>query len=384
MSVVPDFWKGKRIWLSGHTGFMGSWLALWLKEMGAQVYGFSLEAKEGSLFQTLEFESLIDGHLIGDIRHLPSVASSFYVAQPDIVFHLAGLEPSLHTPQQPRSMWETHVMGTLNVLDIAQSIPSIKVIQLITSDACYEHLPPFSPRLEDHPLGGSDSYGGSKAAAEFVARSYIPALQAQEKSLATCRTGNIIGPGDYSSDRFIPSAIQALHRESPIPLRYPQAVRGWQVILDALYGFLKLAEVQWQQPLGFSGAWNFAPPADRLYTATQWAEGLQRHWSKPTTLNIDIQPDAPWYPYASPALDSMKAWGCLGWMPRFDFEEAVRWVTQGYEQSLYASPTEFLQWIRASILSYGVLEYAVPELNLDDHYWQSNPTPLSPGKSAIL
>lgn len=363
-----SFWHGKRVWLSGHTGFQGAWLAVWLKELGAEVYGFALEPEERSLFQSLSLEQYLDGHLIADIRNAQAVRSSFYAAHPDIVFHLAAQNHMNEAIKDPRTTWDTNVLGTLNVLDVVQTLPSVRVVQVITSDHCYENFPPYTPKREDDALGGTDPYGASKAAVELLVRSYQSVVDVNRVSIATCRAGNMIGPGDWSNEHLVPAVIRAIQEEVPVRIRCPQAARPWQAVLDPLAGYLKLAESQWEQPQGFGEAWNFGPSLEDCHTVRHVVDGIFRHWTYSSTPALEVNADAPWDEPPFIQLDALKAWGCLAWTPRFSFEDAVRWTAQGYEQCLNASPEELLKWMRASILSYDRTGQAVQEIVLSEQH----------------
>lgn len=263
---VPDFWRDKRVLLTGHSGFKGAWLALWLHRLGAQVSGISLPAATSpNLFNLARIEAITASDFC-DIRDASALAAVVKNAQPEIVFHLAA-QALVHAGyREPLSTFATNVQGTANLLDALRSLDSVRAVVAITTDKVYQNLEQPYPYRETDALGGHDPYSASKAAAEMIIASYRDSyLSDKGIAVASARAGNVIGGGDWSEDRLIPDAIRAWNASQPLQIRRPQAIRPWQHVLEPLAGYLKLAERLWQQP-AVAGAYNFGPQADEAAT----------------------------------------------------------------------------------------------------------------------
>ena len=261
VNMLPDphFWYGKRVLLTGHTGFKGAWLALWLQRMGAHVTGLALApATQPALFDLAHVAQGMDSQLT-DIRDAAVVATAVRAAQPEVVLHLAAQALVRPGYAAPLDTFATNVMGTAHVLDALRGQPSVRVAVVVTTDKVYRNREWAYPYREDDPLGGHDPYSASKAAAELVAASYRDSfLAAQGVAVATARAGNVIGGGDWAQDRLLPDAVRAWQRGDTLHIRSPHATRPWQHVLEPLAAYLRLAEVLWQQPER-AGAYNFGP-----------------------------------------------------------------------------------------------------------------------------
>lgn len=259
--ILPDtdFWRDKRVLLTGHTGFKGAWLALWLQRMGAHVTGLALApATQPALFDLAHVAQGMDSQL-ADIRNAAAVAACVHAAQPDVVLHLAAQALVRPGYAAPLDTFATNVMGTAHVLDALRGQPSVRVAVVVTTDKVYRNREWAYPYREDDPLGGHDPYSASKAAAELVTASYRDSfLAAQGVAVATARAGNVIGGGDWAQDRLLPDAVRAWQRGDTLHIRSPHATRPWQHVLEPLAAYLRLAEVLWQQP-ECAGAYNFGP-----------------------------------------------------------------------------------------------------------------------------
>ena len=261
--MPPDrsFWRGKRVVLTGHTGFKGAWLALWLRRLGAEVTGIALAAEEPSLYRLVDLETTIAGKTI-DLRDAAAIATAVRAARPQVVFHLAAQALVRASYREPLATFATNTMGTAHLLDALREVPDARVAVVVTTDKVYLNREWAYPYREGDALGGHDPYSASKAAAELVAASYRSAfLQAQGVAVATARAGNVIGGGDWCEDRLIPDAVRAWSTGAVLHVRRPGAVRPWQHVLDPLAGYLRLAEKLWESP-ALANAYNFGPRTD--------------------------------------------------------------------------------------------------------------------------
>lgn len=254
-----DFWRKKKVLITGHTGFKGGWLALWLKRLGAKIAGISLmPVTTPNLFTLARVSDGMDSYF-GDIRDAGTVAAFFRKIQPEVVFHLAAQPLVRAGYRQPVETYATNVMGTVHILDALRNLASVRVAVIITTDKVYRNLEHPYPYRENDPLGGHDPYSAGKAAAELVTDSYREAfLRSQGVAVATARAGNVIGGGDWSEDRLIPDAVRAWLAGETLVIRHPEAVRPWQHVLEPLSGYLRLAEELWNNP-ALAAAYNFGP-----------------------------------------------------------------------------------------------------------------------------
>lgn len=325
--VNPTFWAGKRVFLTGHTGFKGAWLALWLTGMGAQVHGYALPPEyPGSLFERLALDKHISRSTLADIRDSAPLHEALQAANPDILFHLAAqaLVPAGY--RQPVETFAVNVMGTAQVLECARACRTLAAIVVVTSDKCYEnHEWPWGYRETD-PMGGHDPYSASKGAAELVAASYRRSfLAAQGVAVATARAGNVIGGGDSTPSRLIPDALAAFAANTALHLRNPAATRPWQHVLDPLHGYLQLAErlCQPQHGQAWAEGWNFGPQADDALSVETVVGLLAQHWPHPVQWSAD-PPGAHAHEAQQLRLDCSKARQRLGWRPVWNARAALQ------------------------------------------------------------
>ena len=326
----PDaaFWRGRRVLLSGHTGFKGAWLALWLHRLGAEVTGLALEPLPRSLYAAACVEGVLASRLV-DVRDAAAVARVVREARPEVVFHLAAQALVRAGYRDPIATHATNVMGTAHVLDALRDLPEVRVAVVVTTDKVYRDAAWPYPYREDDALGGHDPYSASKAAAELVAASYRDAfLAAQGVALATARAGNVIGGGDWSEDRLIPDAVRAWESGQVLRLRRPQAVRPWQHVLDPLAGYLCLAEALWRQP-GLAGAWNFGPRTDEAASVAEVVVlARQAYGAGEWQADADAGPhETHWL-----ALEVAKARRTLGVAARWPLAEAVGRTMRWYRR----------------------------------------------------
>lgn len=318
----PDFWRGRSVFLTGHTGFIGGWLALWLTRMGARVVGYSLQPPtEPNFFDCVGLKALVSG-TIGDVRNREQLEQAVASARPEILLHLAA-QPLIGVAfQQPYATFTTNVLGTLNALEALRKTPSIKAVIVFTTDKVY--LERGRRHQEEAPLGGQEPYALSKASAEFAVRAYRQSQFSRERpdvGLVTVRAGNIVGGGDWAPRRLVPDAMRAFQAGQTLLLRMPHAVRPWQFVLDAVSGLLLLAEAACRDPRGFSGAWNFGPVERAVATVAEVADALALHWGFGASwrkLEDSCVPET-----SHLEIDSSKAVTALGWRPHWPLEAAV-------------------------------------------------------------
>lgn len=330
--IKRGFYKDKRLFITGHTGFKGSWLALWLTELGARVYGYSLSPPtDPNLFTLINLTERLGGHIISDIRDRKALEDAIHDAQPEIVFHLAAQSLVRKGYSDPVYTYETNIMGTVNLLEAIRHTDSVKACVIVTSDKCYENQEWVWPYRETDALGGIDPYSSSKACAEIITASYRKSFLSPKAAVATVRAGNVIGGGDWAQDRLIPDFIRAVIKREVINVRYPEAIRPWQHVLEPLYGYLLLAEKLYNNGSPYSGAWNFGPDATDTRPVKWILEYLKAHFK-----------GASWYsdPSKQPEetltlkLDSSKAHTFLGWRPLWQIEKALDETAKWYKAYL--------------------------------------------------
>ncbi|HEX8646147.1 MAG TPA: CDP-glucose 4,6-dehydratase [Thermoleophilaceae bacterium] len=318
MGVDPAFWRGRRVLVTGHTGFKGSWLSLWLQELGAEVSGYGLEPPtEPSLFEAARVgEGMASA--IGDVRDRAAVAEAVRVAEPDVLLHLAAQPLVRESFADPVGTYEVNVSGTANVLDAAVCA-GVRAVVVVTSDKCY--APRAEPCREGDPLGGSDPYSSSKACAELVAAAWRESFGRDGgPAIATVRAGNVIGGGDWAADRLVPDAIRAALDGRPLLVRNPEAIRPWQHVLNPLSGYLEVAQRLGEEPEA-AAAWNFGPaPGDEL-PVREVADRLAGLWGEGLEWRAEGDGGPP--ETAVLRLDSAKARERLGWQPRWHLDDAL-------------------------------------------------------------
>lgn len=322
-SACPQasFWKDKRILVTGHTGFKGSWLTLMLSQLGAHVMGASLQpGTEPNLFDLANIQSLCDS-AICDIRELDTLKEMARRADPEIVFHLAAQPLVRASYAEPVQTFTTNVMGTVNVLSALTAAPNFRVGVFITTDKVYENREWLWPYREEDRLGGHDPYSASKAASELAVASFRKSFFEQKGvAIATARAGNVIGGGDWSTDRLLPDAIRAWQAGNVLNLRNPSSIRPWQHVIEPLAGYLVLVEALSAKPT-LAGSWNFGPAPNEAISVGKVIELARDAWGDArVTYDTDLGP----HESSRLALDTSKATEILGLMPRWDVNEAVR------------------------------------------------------------
>jgi CDP-glucose 4,6-dehydratase len=320
--VRPAFWQGKRVLLSGHTGFKGSWLSLWLQSLGAKLRGVALAPPTSpSLFQEAHVAANME-HRIADIRDSAAVQSQLVEFRPEIVIHMAAQSLVRLSYQQPIETYATNVMGTVHVLEAARQTDSVRAIVNITTDKCYENVERTAGYREDEPMGGHDPYSSSKGCSELVSSAWRRSFFRDAGiAIATARAGNVIGGGDWATDRLVPDILRALESAQPVLIRHPDAVRPWQHVLEPLSGYLVLAERLFEQGQTYAEGWNFGP-SEADARPVQWiVERLCKAWGSDARWNL--QPGQHPHEAGYLRLDISKARQRLHWAPRWDLEAAL-------------------------------------------------------------
>ena len=328
--VDPVFWKDKKVFLTGHTGFKGSWLSLWLSSMGAKVTGYALAPNTTpSLFNVLDIDSLIETSHIADIRDLPTLQKAMTQAKPDVVIHMAAQPLVRYSYANPVETYATNVMGTVHVLESTRRIESARATVVVTTDKCYENREREAGYREDEAMGGFDPYSSSKGCAELVTSAYRQSYftnSTQGNQIASARAGNVIGGGDWSEDRLIPDAIRAFEASQPLMIRNPLATRPWQHVLEPLSGYLILAQALYGRGSVFASAWNFGPNDDDNRSVQEVAELMISQWDK--TARWEKEGSEQPHEAHLLKLDCSKARSQLRWIPKWNLEFATQKIVQ--------------------------------------------------------
>ena len=339
--IFSGVYKDKRVLITGDTGFKGSWLAIWLRGMGAHVYGYALPARSKmENFAVCALHSRIQ-HQDGDIRDAETLLGFFQKVQPDIAFHLAAQAIVLESYQNPHYNFETNLMGVINFFEAVRKTPSVKVAVNITSDKCYQNNEWVWGYRENDPMGGHDPYSASKGCSELITQSYIHSFFSSGKScaVASARAGNVIGGGDWAPFRIVPDFFRAVKEDKKLIIRNPDAVRPWQHVLEPLGGYLLLASKLWTDGKAFSGGWNFGPLETNHASVRELIEAIIRKSGKG---GYEV-------PVAEKAmlearllkLDISKATALLNWIPVLNFEETVEFTANGYLNVIHSTEKMF-------------------------------------------
>lgn len=347
-------YKGKKVVVTGHTGFKGSWLAIWLRELGADILGFSLDPPtEVNNFDATNLKSKIS-HVYGDIRNYEEMQRVIMDYRPEFIFHLAAQPLVRDSYDQPRTTFDINIMGTVNVLEVARTCPSVRTVINVTSDKCYKNKASVWGYRENDELGGYDPYSNSKACSELVTSSYIESFYRKRDNfgIASVRAGNVIGGGDWGRDRIIPDCVRFLSDNKTVDIRNPHSVRPWQFVLEALYGYLLLGSRLYEYPADYTGAWNFGPanaccvPVDVLVNKVikYWGSG---EWKKVAAGLDNAKPEMNVL-----KLNCDKAYSYLNWSCVMDLESTVKNTVDWYK-AFYNKSFDMYDYCISQIIEYG-------------------------------
>src|SRR5262245_15948624 len=336
VSPSPAFWANQRVLVTGHTGFKGAWLSLWLQRLGANVTGFALEPETmPNLSVLVSLGTRIDS-VVGDIRDQDALNAVYARVRPQIVFHLAAQSLVRTSYNDPVGTYATNVMGTIHAMEAARHSPDVRALVVVTSDKCYENREWWWPYRENDAMGGHDPYSSSKGCAELATaawrRSFFGGTAARAAvGIATARAGNVIGGGDWAIDRLVPDCIRAFAAGTPVVIRRPESVRPWQHVLDPLGGYLTLAERLCSDPTQFGEAWNFGPAGEEARPVRWVVSRLTQLWADGARWTLDSSEQ----PHEAGLLqvDASKARARLRWRPRLGLDEALRWTAEWYQRA---------------------------------------------------
>jgi CDP-glucose 4,6-dehydratase len=352
---LADFFEGRSVLVTGHTGFKGAWLASWLQRLGARVSGFSLPPEEGrpALFDALDLGSRMASH-IGDLRDRAAVAAAVEAEQPEIVLHLAAQSLVRRSYRDPLGTWSTNIMGTAHLLEAVRAVPSVRTVVVVTSDKCYENREWDLAYRENDALGGHDPYSASKGAQEILASSWRRSFldgRTPSVGLATARAGNVIGGGDWSEDRLLPDIVRALSAGEAVPIRRPTAVRPWQHVLEPLAGYLSLAMHLRTDPTSFADAWNFGPDPSGSGTVREVVEQALDAWGSGSWTDLSSHDDGP-HEAGLLRLDCSRAMTRLDWRPVLERRRAVEWTVSWYRDHAGSEGFDATAAVHAQIAAY--------------------------------
>ena len=322
------FWQGKKVFLTGHTGFKGSWLSIWLQLLGTKVTGYSLAPPTSpNMFDLVKVTDDIND-IRGDVRDLESLKAALADSQAEIIIHMAAQPLVRDSYKFPIDTYSTNIMGTVNILEAARLQKNVRAVLNVTSDKCYENREIANGYNEDDPMGGHDPYSSSKGCAELVTNAYRKSFFKADKVVASARAGNVIGGGDWAADRLVPDIVRAVTESRPVYLRNPQAIRPWQHVLDPLSGYLMLLERLYTDGQNFSGGWNFGPSEDDARTVEWLAYEINKLWG-----GLKLEKDNKPHPHEAHhlKLDCSKARTLLKWKPRLGLPEALKWTILWYK-----------------------------------------------------
>jgi len=332
-----QFWKNKNIFITGHTGFKGSWLSLWLHELGANVTGYSLSPDSHiSMFKSLSLQKNIKT-VYGDVRNYDKLKAQIIIAKPDIIIHMAAQALVLESYQNPIDTYEINLMGTVNIMNAMRDVPSVRAFVNVTSDKCYQNKENSIAFNEDDALGGLDPYSSSKACSELITGAFRHSFYKDTVAIATARAGNVIGGGDWALNRIIPDFIKKINQHQKLTIRNPNSIRPWQFVLEPLSGYLKLAEKLFSEGPVYSESWNFGPDSQDSKSVEWLICNFDREYGGGGNFEIESKNNSP-YEANYLKLDCSKSIKRLNWAPKLSIEKSISmtcaWYKNFYEKNL--------------------------------------------------
>ena len=337
--MFNDVYKGKTVLVTGHTGFKGSWLSIWLTLLGAKVVGYSLNPySQRSNFVACGLSKKLYADIRGDVRDLGDIEAVIKQYQPEIIFHLAAQALVRTSYQEPKMTYETNVMGSLNILEAVRTFDCVKSVIMITSDKCYKNVEQIWGYNENDRMGGYDPYSSSKGCAELMISSYRDSFfnpkdyDKHGKSVASVRAGNVIGGGDWSDNRLIPDCIRFIETGMDIEIKNPTATRPWQHVLESLSGYLKIGEKMMENPVKFADSFNFGPPLSSNKTVWEVVHKVIKEYGKGNAIDASTPNDVHEHKLLN--LDVTKAYTLLNWQPKLTLEESIKFTVDWYKEAL--------------------------------------------------
>jgi CDP-glucose 4,6-dehydratase len=356
IKIKNSFWKDKKVVVTGHTGFKGSWLSLWLKLMGAEVYGISLPPKKISLYKTIKLENIVNGSFFLDIRDRKKITSLLIRLNPEIVFHLAAQPIVRRSYFYPLETYDVNITGTINVLNSFRYIKRLRSAVIVTTDKCYLDKNIKTPYKENDRLGGDDPYSCSKAAVELIVESFRNSFFSKNKKIfiATARSGNIIGGGDWGVDRLIPDLMRSILRKNILKIRYPNSTRPWQYILEPLSGYLLLAEKLFQKKNIFCSSFNFGPLISKKIKVITLIKFFTKYFEFKIPYKLNKLKHYKETKYLS--LNTSKAQKILRWKPKLNFIQSVNLTANWYKKFIKFDKKNLLDETIDQIIKYSNLK----------------------------
>jgi len=349
------FWDGKKVLVTGHTGFKGSWLVLWLNMLGAKVYGYARPPNTSpSLFSLLGLETRMGDSKFADIRDLASLSLFLDQIGPEIIIHMAAQPLVRYSYMNPVETYQTNVMGPVNLFEAIRKVDSVRVVINVTTDKCYENKKWIWGYRENEPLGGYDPYSSSKACSEIVTSAYrnsffnLDKIDEHGVSIASARAGNVIGGGDWAHDRLVPDVIRSFCQNQVVKIRNPDSIRPWQHVLEPLSGYLRLAEKMWEDPVEYASAWNFGPLLDGEKQVSYLVNYLSENWYSEARWEVARGDHLHEDSYLK--LDISKAITCLNWVPVWSLDQALDRIIEWYRT--WDSNDDIFEFTLSQIKSY--------------------------------